>query len=386
MMRRITAFTLSLLSVILTTQTTAQSRTIDTLINVGSYSLHFVIVEGKGTPILFEAGGGDDASAWKNILQPVSQITGAPLVTYDRPGFGKSGLDTITHGIIPNIQGLETALTKLGFGGNVMYVAHSQGGIYAQVFAYRHPTRVKTAVLVDATTACFYQPARLAATQQSINQGNDKIRYTHPGIYFQGADFSNNIEVVRRSPFPSTIPVIDFVSDNPPFSDSIDIADWKRCHREFVAAAANRTGFTAWGCGHYIFEDNPPLVITAIAKAYAGIAGKSEAAKINNRTVNYTLQAANEFKKQETAYRHSEDDINSWGYELMQAGDIKKAMEVFKLNIFLHPSNWNVYDSYGDALLKNGDKTEAAKMYRKSLELNPGNKHAAKALNNLSSN
>jgi len=90
--------------------------------------MHFVVVHGKGTPIIFEAGGGDDASTWKDILQPISQITGAPLIAYDRPGFGKSGMDTVTHGIIHNIEGLETALKKLGFGGAVMYVAHSQGG------------------------------------------------------------------------------------------------------------------------------------------------------------------------------------------------------------------------------------------------------------------
>jgi len=35
---------------------------IDTLINVGTYKLHFKILEGKEAPILFESGGGLDAS------------------------------------------------------------------------------------------------------------------------------------------------------------------------------------------------------------------------------------------------------------------------------------------------------------------------------------
>jgi pimeloyl-ACP methyl ester carboxylesterase len=297
MMKRVTVFTFSLLLIILTNQAIAQRRTIDTLVNVGRYALHFVIVEGKGTPIIFEAGGGDNASVWKDILKPLSQITDAPLVTYDRPGFGKSGLDTINHGINFSIDGLEIALKKLGFGGAVMCVAHSQGGIYAQVFAYRHPNLVKTAVLIDATTACFYQPARLAATQHSIDKGNStSSRHTRPGSYFQGADFSKNIEVARQSPFPVTIPLIDFVSDKPPVNDLTDIADWKRCHQEFVAAAANRTGITAWGCGHFIYADNPPLVITAIAKTYAGIAAKGEAPKINARIIDYALHIANELK------------------------------------------------------------------------------------------
>ncbi len=55
-------------------------------------------------------------------------------------------------------------------------------------------------------------------------------------------------------------------------------------------------------------------------------------------------------------------------------------VEAFKLNVCLHTSSWNAYDSYGEALLKNGEKAEAVKMYRKSLELNPGNEHVRRCL------
>jgi len=289
-MKKLHAGILSLSFLMVTPTTLAQSRTIDTLINVGGYALHFVITAGRGTPILFEAGGGDDASAWKDLLKPISQITGAPLVTYDRPGFGKSGLDTINHGIDQSINGLEIALNKLGFGGKMMCVAHSLGGIYTQVLAYRHPNRVKAAVMVDATTACFYQPLRLSATQRNIDRENGKIRYTRPGSYFQGADFSRNMEVARRSSFPANIPVIDLVSDHPPFTDSAAIADWKHCHRAFVATVANRKGITAWGCGHYIFKDNPPLVVLTIAKAYTNVVNKNRRKEINERIVNYAIE------------------------------------------------------------------------------------------------
>jgi hypothetical protein len=42
-------------------------QTVDTLISVGKYSLHFTIIEGGGTSILFEAGGGNDGAIWKGI-------------------------------------------------------------------------------------------------------------------------------------------------------------------------------------------------------------------------------------------------------------------------------------------------------------------------------
>jgi pimeloyl-ACP methyl ester carboxylesterase len=247
-----------------------QSQTLDTLVDVGGYKLHFVIFKGKGIPILFEAGGGEDATTWNKIIRPVARRTAATLITYDRAGFGKSTFDTTRHGIMNGMIGLETGLKKLGYDGNIMLVAHSQGGLYAQLYASRHPDKVKAAVLIDATTTCFYDEKRLAATQQMINhQNTDSLKASKPGSYYQGADFSNNIEQMRKFTFPTTMPVTDFVSDFPPFKDSTDINDWKRSHREFAATSSNRTGILASGCGHFIFNDNPPLVINVIVKVYA---------------------------------------------------------------------------------------------------------------------
>jgi tetratricopeptide (TPR) repeat protein len=67
----------------------------------------------------------------------------------------------------------------------------------------------------------------------------------------------------------------------------------------------------------------------------------------------------------------------------MENGEMKKALEVFKLNVYLFPDSWNVYDSYGEALLNSNNKTEAIKMYKKSLELNPDNEDAKIVLDKL---
>jgi pimeloyl-ACP methyl ester carboxylesterase len=165
--------------------------------------------------------------------------------------------------------GLETGLKKLGYDGDFMLVAHSQGGLYAQLFAARHPDKVKTAVLIDVTTTCFYDEKRAAATQQMIDRQNPvQLKASKPGVYYQGADFRDNIEYMRKFPFPATIPVTDFVSDRTPFKDSTEIEDWKRCHREFAAAVPNLTGILVAGSGHFIFNDNPAVVINAIVEAY----------------------------------------------------------------------------------------------------------------------
>lgn len=83
-----------LLFIILLSCTKGQSQTIDTLISIGKHKLHFEIMKGNNTPIIFEAGNGSDGSVWKPILQSIYKATGATLITYDRAGLGQSEIDT----------------------------------------------------------------------------------------------------------------------------------------------------------------------------------------------------------------------------------------------------------------------------------------------------
>src|SRR5262245_3928322 len=104
------ALTISILAFTVFNCFSAQAQTLDTLIEVGGYKLHFVILKGKGIPILFEAGGGEDATTWNKIIGPVAERTATTLITYDRAGFGKSTFDTTRHGILNGMIGLETGL------------------------------------------------------------------------------------------------------------------------------------------------------------------------------------------------------------------------------------------------------------------------------------
>jgi pimeloyl-ACP methyl ester carboxylesterase len=280
-------------------------QTIDSLIDVGGYRLHFHIIEGQGMPILFEGGSGADVTVWDTILKPISDITHATLITYDRPGFGKSELDTSNHdldkhGILQGIEGLETGLKKLGYNGNIMLVAHSYGGFCATLYAARHPATVKAAVLIDANHVCWFKDTYV----DSITGVRKKIYANMKNInlpeYYMGLNLSNTVHLMRKMPFPATIPVIDLVAENvPPFPDSAGATRWRDCHREFVAAQPNREGITAYGCAHFIFRDDPPLAISAIVKAYAGALRRGQADEIRTRFVSYSLQEFNDKKRSE---------------------------------------------------------------------------------------
>jgi len=78
-----------------------------------------------------------------------------------------------------------------------------------------------------------------------------------------------------------------------------------------------------------------------------------------------------------------EREFNALGYRLMGKGDLKAAIEIFKLNVEMYPKSANVYDSLGEAYMNKGEKELAIQNYQKSLELNPENENAKEMLKKL---
>jgi len=68
---------------------------------------------------------------------------------------------------------------------------------------------------------------------------------------------------------------------------------------------------------------------------------------------------------------------------LLAAKKIKEAIEVFKLNVKLHPDSWNVYDSLGEAYAADGNKKDAIANYEKSIQLNPNSQAGKEVLAKL---
>lgn len=93
-----------------------------------------------------------------------------------------------------------------------------------------------------------------------------------------------------------------------------------------------------------------------------------------------TSVGVNTFGESDEAIEYS---LNDNGYHLLQAGRVKEAIELFKLNVALYPKAWNTYDSLGEAYAIAGNKKKAIKNYKKSIALNPNNEHGKKELAKL---
>jgi tetratricopeptide (TPR) repeat protein len=361
----------------------SQSQTIDTLVDVGNHKLHFNIIKGSGIPILFEAGGGSDKTVWNSILKPIADITGATIITYDREGFGKSTINTLEtevskHGMLNSILDLEIGLKKLGYNKQIMLVSHSFGGYFSTLYSVRNPNLVKSIVLIDVNHNFMekFVQSDLKKQEKLIPEW----KKTNLGLYYMASNILETTEMMSKLSIPQNIPVVDFVNGISPFKENEKVEFWKECHKKFIENHPKSIGITAFECGHGIWFDNPSLVITTITKSYAETLNEKQKTKVYNRTLNYAISSLNNVKKENTAYIHSEDNLNNLGYEYLNKNENQKALEIFKLNVLLNPKSGNAYDSYGEILLKINKKEEAIEMYKKSVELNPENENGKKVL------
>jgi FKBP-type peptidyl-prolyl cis-trans isomerase len=85
----------------------------------------------------------------------------------------------------------------------------------------------------------------------------------------------------------------------------------------------------------------------------------------------------------EDEYNFKESQLNTLGYQLMQGGRVKDAIEIFKLNVEQFPDSFNVYDSLGEGYMVDGNTKLAIKNYEKSIEINPNNENGKKMLEKL---
>ena len=67
----------------------------------------------------------------------------------------------------------------------------------------------------------------------------------------------------------------------------------------------------------------------------------------------------------------SENELNQYGYQLLNQQQPDKAIEAFILNTQRHPKSANAWDSLGEGYAIKGDKKNAILNFKKALSMNP---------------
>jgi len=186
-----------------------------------------------------------------------------------------------------------------------------------------------------------------------------------------------------------TIPVFFAYADDDEFKQSIIAIQWLYS----ITANPSKTlvSYPNGGHGADIFPKHPELpqqivdwyVTTLITTpGHAPVPKQAVAVPANIQVLNTIDQPDGAAKAEQMLMDARKQDpkaaapfdealVNFMGYEHMQDGDLKGAIQIFKLNAMAFPNSPNVYDSLSDAYLADGQKQLAAENAKKALELLP---------------
>jgi pimeloyl-ACP methyl ester carboxylesterase len=240
---------------------------VDTLINVGSYKLHVKIIKGRGAPILFESGGALDAGQWDSISTVLHRKLDATIITYDRQGFGKSGLDTLQYNILNEVSGLEFAIEQLGYAkSDMLLVSHSLGAFYSRLYANRHPLLIRGIIMLDPRIPSKADMKFAMGIFKKLNR-NDFSK-EELGLYYVLAAMERNSDLVRKKSIAAAIPILVVMAEHGPFDTEKENDQFKSAQRNFIKSRRNTSLLYAKASSHNIPQDRPELVIQEVSMFY----------------------------------------------------------------------------------------------------------------------
>jgi len=283
---------------------------------------------------------------------------GINTLTLDLRGFGESG-GTRNDKLTPAEQApeknrgdIDTAFQYLvsqpGVTRDVIGVGGASCGVNNSIqTAHRHPAEVKSLVLMSGNTDM--------AGRQFLHQA-------------------------------SQLPEMFVVADDDEFRPIVDIMPW--LYSVSSSSGKKFVHYATGGHGADIFRVHPELrgvivdwyVTTLIKTPGHAPADQSNAAAVPYAQVLTQIEAPGGIaqvaqklsearQKDPKAQLFSEGIVNVMGYDHLQAGETKLAVEIMKLNVAAYPNSPNAYDSLSDAYLADGQKDLARENAKKAIEL-----------------
>src|SRR6266478_5722761 len=246
----------------------------------------------------------------------------------------------------------------------------------------------------DFDTAFRYLVSQPGVTRDTIGVGgascgvNNSVQIArrHPEVkslvLLSGSTDLNGRQFLRTS---AKLPVFFSVADDDEFPPTVQVVEW-------LFTLTSNPGkqlvhYANGGHGADMFPVHPELLgkivdwyVTTLIKTpgHAPPATDSAAVPKEIHTLELIDQpggAAKVAQILEESRQHdakatlfSEAIVNFMGYEHMQSGDTKGAVEIMKLNAAAYPSSPNVYDSLADAYLADGQRDLARRNAEKALE------------------
>jgi pimeloyl-ACP methyl ester carboxylesterase len=240
-----------------------------TAIVAGSHLQH--VVAGDGAPVIvFLNGARMPLDSWFRVL-PDAAVLGTTFA-YDRPGSGRSEAASGEQSGTTVVETLRAALDVAGLRPPYILVAHSLGGLYANLFARTHPDEVAGMVLVDAASPgeVLVRPAS-GPVARAINTAVailDRLRGRRDDGETESVDVT--LAQIEHAPAFPPIPLVVVTGGRRmPLVPKSAFQSHVDNQRELVDLSPLGRQVIGRSSGHFPQLDQPELVIEAIRDVIA---------------------------------------------------------------------------------------------------------------------
>ena len=250
------------------TQSPQAPQTVEGLFDVGGHKL-WLSCRGQGSPtVLMEAGLGTASTTWSRIVPNLESMT--RVCAYDRANVGRSERGPAPRTSEQAVKELRALLAAAQVAGPYVLVAHSHGGLHAQLFASKYPSEVAGMVMVDVTTYDIDERYEAVITPQQAQERRDLISQNRESVTYD--DIRASYAQVRNAgPLPSVTLIVLTHGRTLEHPAGWPVEAVERAWREAQENLALRSPLgklvVAQNSGHFIQQDEPQLVVDSIREA-----------------------------------------------------------------------------------------------------------------------
>lgn len=224
---------------------------------LGSGSPTIVLLSGHRTPL----------SGWLALLQPLADL--GTVLAYDRFGTGGSDPATSLQDGDEVVGGLGELLEALNLRPPYVLVAHSLGGLYANLFARRCPEKVCGVVFLESG-----HPAEAQSREAKLGTLGRIIERVANGL---GPSFKSDLnseyngvpatvrQIAEAPAFPEIPVVVVSGGKKMPFVPTSAYEEHQRWQTELMKLSSKARQVIARKSGHLPQVSEPEVVIEAIA-------------------------------------------------------------------------------------------------------------------------
>ncbi len=223
----------------------------------------FSIINNSKYLVVFESGLGDDHRIWNQKKIPLTISATEDVLMYDRGGYGKSGKGPGPRNIETLSSELDSIITKFSNGRKVILAGHSLGGMIIRDFAVKNPEKIAGLLFIDPSHESYNFPTPSQEKLISLLVG-----VKSSGAKMEAKELIEDARYMATIPKLPNVPVIVLTSmkqdDTNTKSDQAykkNRQDWYNAHESLRNGLTDFTHISTTISGHYIFIEEPNLVI-----------------------------------------------------------------------------------------------------------------------------